>query len=188
MADSSIGLPADGPGKKLDTESLLVSAVLVQRERMQIAGASALEISRVLNTDPAGTDYGLVVRLAPPVSVMSDYVTSSALAAGASVDLDGTTIAGSSTGKLLQVTVGSSVPCKWEIKTRDGAVLVTQAVIFTSGITGGRPTIRWTPKSKEGITLAGAGVDENFRVTATNLGTKAIEAADVHATIEWDEV
>lgn len=188
MADQVIQLPVDGVGKKLDTEELTVSAQTVQRERNQLAGAADVEICRVVNSDPGVTDHGLVVRDAPPVSLSVDYVTSAALAAGASVDLDAATIAGASIGKLMRVLVGSSVPCKWEIKTRDGAVEVIKAVLFTSGVTGGRPSDHYVPASKEGVTLAGAGVDENFRVTVTNLGTQAAEAADVHATIEWDEV
>ncbi len=189
MADDFIRIPVDGIGKRVDTESLTVNALEVHRERDQIAGAGALEIAEVLNTDPTGTDYALAVRQTPPESFTVDYVTSSSLAAGASVDLDATTISAASTGKLMQVLVGSSIPCRWDIKTRDGAVEVVKAVLFTSGITGGIPSDKYRPESKEGITLAGAGVDENFRVTVTNLGTVAvIEAADVHATIEWDEV
>ncbi len=187
MADQTIGLPVDGVGKKLDTEELTVASVTVQRERNQVAGAGDVEIARVVNTDPSGTDYALVVREAPAVSPTSDYITSAALAAGASVDLDGTTIASSSVGKLLSVVVSSSVPCKCEVKSRDGAVLVTKAVLFTSGATS-HPTERHTPVSKDSVTLAGNGVDENFRVTATNLGTQSLEAADVYVTIEWDEV
>ncbi len=188
MADQFIGLPVDGIGKKLDTEELTVGSNTVQRERNQIAGASALEIAEVANTDPGSTDYALVVREAPPISSKVDYVTTSSVAAGATVNLDATTIAAASTGKLMRVDVGSSIPCKWQIKTRDGAVEVIKAVLFTSGLTGGRPSDQYEPRSKEGTTLAGAGVDENFRVTVTNLGTKVLEAADVHATIEWDEV
>ncbi len=188
MADAFIGLPVDGIGKKLDTEQLTIGMNTVQRERNQIAGALALEIAAVLATDPAGADFGLVVRQAPPVSPSVDYVTSSALAAGASTDLDATTISAASTGKLMRVDVGSSVPCKWEVKTRDGAVEVIKAVLYTSGLSGGNASRAYVPQSKDGVTLAGAGVDENFRVTVTNLGTQALEAADVHATIEWDEI
>ena len=188
MADGIIRLPVDGTGKRLDTEELTVAALPVHRERNQIAGVVDIAIAQVLDTDAAGTDFALLVRESPPVSPQSDYATSASLAAGASTDLDATTIAAGTTGKLMRVLVGSSIPCKWEIKTRDGAVQVVQAVLFTSGISSGDATAFYKPVSKEGITLVGAGVDENFRVTVTNLGTQASEAADVHATIEWDEV
>lgn len=188
MADQFIRLPVDGVGKRLDTEELSVSGNVVQRERNQIAGVLDTEIAAVLGTDPSAVDFGLVVRQAPPVSPSVDYITSAALAAGASTDLDAAVISVASTGKLMRVDVGSSIPCKWEIKTRDGAVEVIKAVLYTSGLSGGNASRAYVPKSKEGVTLAGAGVDENFRVTVTNLGTQAFEAADVHATIEWDEI
>ena len=186
MADDFIRVPVDGVGKRVDTEEITVNSLLVHRERDQIAGVGALEIARVLNTDPTGTDYALAVRQTPPESFTVDYATSASLAAGSGTDLDATTISVASTGKLMKVTVGSSVSCRWDIKTRDGGVEVVKTVVYTSGVTGGTPTFTYRPESKEGITLAGNGVDENFRVTVTNLD--AISAADVHAAIEWDEV
>ena len=186
MADGTIGLPLDGPGKKLDTEQLVVSTETVQRERMQVAGKADVEIAEVRQTDPTALDGGLVTRPAPPDNGHIDFVTSVNLAAGASVDLDAVTIPASTTGKLMRVTVSSSLPCKWAVKTRDGAAEMTEVVFMTGGLAGGSPTFTWTPNSKELVTQAGAGVDENFRVTATNLD--ANRTADVYATIEWDEV
>lgn len=52
---------------KLDSESLTVGANTVHRERAQVAGASALEVARVMATGPVGTEMGLVARLAGPV-------------------------------------------------------------------------------------------------------------------------
>ncbi len=184
MADAFIGLPVDGAGKKLDTEELTVGVNLVHRERNQLAGVDDDDIAVVTDTDAAGTDHGLAVRQVPPVSLHVDFVTSSSLAPLASIDLDGATIAAATTGKLLRALVSSSVPCKWEIKTRDGGAEILVAVLFTSGVTV-KANDRYVPSSKEGVTLAGAGVDENFRVTVTNLGALS---ADVYTTIEWDEV
>lgn len=65
MADDFIRLPADGSGKRVDAESLTVSAQTVYRERDQIAGKAALEIADVKNSDPDAAHYGLVVRLIP---------------------------------------------------------------------------------------------------------------------------
>lgn len=123
-----------------------------------------------------------------PENPMVDYITSSSLAAGSSIDLDASTIASGLTGQLMRVQVSSTAPCRWDIKTRDGAVEVIKAVIYTSGLTID-PSNDYKPFSKTNITLAGNGVDTNFRVTVVNLGTEAtIQDADVHATIEWDEV
>ena len=44
MSDQTIGLPVDGPGKKLDTEELVVSTVTVQRERPRLAGGGATDL------------------------------------------------------------------------------------------------------------------------------------------------
>jgi hypothetical protein len=187
MADQTIGLPVDGIGKKIDTEELLVSSVTVQRERNQLAGKADTEICDVKATDPLTTHFGVVVRQAPPINPKVDAVTSASLVQGASVDLDATTISAATTGKLMSVLVASSVACKWEVKSRDGAVLITYAVIFTDGL-GSKSTFLWEPKSKDGVTLVGNGVDENFRVTATNQAGSLLETADVYATLEWDEV
>ncbi len=191
MANSFVQIPPDdtSPGsKKLDTWLLTVGANSVHREVDRVGGTNALDIAEVRGTDPTALDFGLVVRQAGPDSIKVDAVTSANLAQGASVDLDATTISAATTGKLLKVLVGSSVPCRWDVKTRDGAVVVTKAVLYTGGF-GATPTERYVPTSKEGVTLAGAGVDENFRVTATNLaGGPGPVPADVYATLEWDEV
>lgn len=115
-----------------------------------------------------------------------DPLSSSALGAGSSDDLDGSTIAAMHTGKLCAVSVASSVACKWEIKTRDGGIELTMAVIFTGGLMGGCATAMWTPPDKHFCSLQGNGIDENFRVTVTNLDGD--NAADAYATIFWDEV
>lgn len=76
MSDTTI--PVQNPttiDTRLDAESLTVSAVVVARERLQIAGAADVEIARVKNAFPAVGDYGLVVRpLSEPVEVT--YLTS----------------------------------------------------------------------------------------------------------------
>lgn len=54
------------PTKSVDTESVLVAAKTVQRERMEIAGAGPSEIARVQAIDPVGTEQGLIVRPAVP--------------------------------------------------------------------------------------------------------------------------
>lgn len=66
MANDIIGV--DEPttiDKKLDTESLVVGANTVHRERIQITGALAAEIAAILNAAPAGTEYALIVRNIP---------------------------------------------------------------------------------------------------------------------------
>lgn len=71
MADDKIGLIEPGTANKyLDAASLVgVGGQTVFRERTQIAGLSLAQIAAVLNTAPAGSDYGLVTRLAGTADV-----------------------------------------------------------------------------------------------------------------------
>jgi hypothetical protein len=182
VVDSFIQLPPDDAGKKIDADSLTVGSEGVYRERQRIAGIDAAELADVTNTDPATTEYGLITREINSVSPVVDALNSSALAAGSSANLDGTFISASATGKLVQVTVSSSVACKWIIKTLDGAAETTIAVLFTPAFN----TFVWRTAEKDYNTLAYSDGDETFRVTAINLDQD--NAGDVYTTIEWDEV
>lgn len=62
MADSYIQVPADGAGKKLDTEELTVSSETVHRERVQIAGSADVEIVIPTDAAPASDDYAVPTR------------------------------------------------------------------------------------------------------------------------------
>jgi hypothetical protein len=74
VADGFIQLAADGPGKKADTEELVVGANTVHRERIQLAGAAAAAIAAVKNGDPAVGDYGLIARILGMGNVDHDAV------------------------------------------------------------------------------------------------------------------
>lgn len=184
MADAFVQISADGTGKRLDAELLTVAGNPVYRERDRLAGEGADDLAVVTDTDPVEVDHGVVVRPINVVNPIRDTLTSAALAAGGSVDLDGTTIASGKIGKLQAVMCASTAGlCKFTIKARDGGVETVVGVLFTSQ---DRPTFTWVPPEKQYDTLLGNGVDENFRVTAKNLD--ALNAADVYATIYWDEV
>lgn len=186
MSNSFIGLPPDSTGKKLDAEQLVVSATTVQRERLQLAGILADQIAAILNSDPAGDSYGLIVRPITIISPATSIMSATDLAAGVSAVLDGAIIPAAKIGKLVQVTVASTVACKWSIQTRNGATVVSVDTIMTSGLSGGKPSEVWRAPSKDYAQLVGAGVDENFRVTVTNLDGR--NAANVYSTLYWDEV
>lgn len=95
MADGV--LPYQNPtvtDKRLDTEELTVSALTVQRERIQVAGATDVGIATVTNAAPASTDYGLSVR-----QVGSANITGAVTLSGqGSTSLDGFTM-----GNLIRV-------------------------------------------------------------------------------------
>lgn len=178
-------IDAEGIARELDVDLISVDGVDVIRERTRFAGAAASELSDARATDPATSDVGIVTRPLQVVSPVRDVLSAANLAAGANVDLDGTTIAAGHTGKLMGVTVASSVAAKWQIKSRDGAVELTFATVFTGGLSG-KATEQWTPPDKRFTILLGNAIDENFRVTVTNLDFA--KAADMHSTLFWDEV
>lgn len=70
MSDGLLPLnPATLPGGKIEDVEDLIGALAtpVVRQRLQVTGASLVEIARVVNTDPLGAEYGLVVRVAGDV-------------------------------------------------------------------------------------------------------------------------
>jgi hypothetical protein len=80
MADSTIGvLQATSPDKRLDTTSLTVSAITVERERINIAGAAATELADVKGATPASTLFGVVVRPLPMASTTAGAAAQTAV-------------------------------------------------------------------------------------------------------------
>lgn len=160
-----------------------------------IATINALkeDISSIAGAVPSATN-ALPVRLtdgssfyasasAAPASPQVSTVTSSALGAGASVDLDHTLITNGTTGRLDGVDVASTVPLKVEIKTVNGSnVATTRVVLFAPTYSG----IQWRSPFKTYITQAGAAASARFRVTVTNKDNAT--AADVYSTAYWDQV
>ena len=108
MADGYLQVPADGTGKKMDADQLTVGANTVYRERDRISGEGADDLAVVTDTDPVEVDHGLVVRPINVANPIRDTLTSSSLAAGASVDLDGTTVGSGKIGKLQAVMCAST--------------------------------------------------------------------------------
>lgn len=157
MADGTIAIDETIADKRVDTTELVVSGQTVQRERIVLAGEVDTQIAGVTETDPLPTEYGLVTRPRETVNPVSSSATSANLAAGAAVDLDSAAIAVGTTGKLMGVTLSSSVAAKWVIKERDGAAETTIDVVFTSGLAGGQPSFQWRPPTKDFHQLAGDG-------------------------------
>lgn len=66
MADGTVGVAQSAsPDRLVDNEQLTVGANTVYRQRIELAGASSAEVTRVLNVAPAGTEYGVVTRNVP---------------------------------------------------------------------------------------------------------------------------
>lgn len=72
MADDVVVLAPDSTGKKADMSSLTVGANTVYRQRMNLADPTvAAALALVMNSAPAGTEYGLVVRQAGPIGALA---------------------------------------------------------------------------------------------------------------------
>lgn len=60
--NSFVELNPGGGGEKLDTTAVTIDGQVRQRDRVVIAGDQPAELADVLNADPPGTTFGLVVR------------------------------------------------------------------------------------------------------------------------------
>ena len=137
------------------------------------SGASSTGTQRVI----LATDQGTI-----PVSqglsfVTSDtgLLTSAALAAGATVTLDGVQIA-SGTGKLFEASISSSVALKAQLGTWDGTTFVVKRTFFVVS----NSTLVYVPTRYDAITMA-TGATAKFRWSITN--NDNANAADVYASI-----
>jgi hypothetical protein len=168
MADSFIQVPVDSTGKLVDCEQLTVGANTVQRERHEIVGASASEVARVVNSQPAGTEYGLVVREAQkgqatmanshPVAIASDQTVIPVSDNSGSLTVDGT------------VSVSGAVDT--ELTTADldtGAGTDTRAVIgLVYGASGGGVLVSTTNPLPIGDNAGSITVDGTVSITANS--------------------
>lgn len=109
------------------------------------------------------------------VTTDSGHLTSVALAAGATITLDGAQIA-SGTGKLFEATVSSSVAIKAQLGTWDGTTFVVKRTFFIPA----NATFEYAPTRYDAITMA-TGVTAKFRWSITN--NDNANAADVYASI-----
>lgn len=159
MTEGFIQLPGDGSGKKLHTWTL----------------PNGEHVEGVVLVDGGGD------QAFSPESPKHSTPSATNLAAGASVDLDGDAIVSLTRGRLEMVTVGSSIPAKWEIYAVEAGTPTLLATIYTTDTDLSRD---WRPPHRNYAGAVG-GATSRFRVTATNLDTR--DAADVHASIYWDE-
>lgn len=66
MADSFIGMPSDGAGKKVRTQTRVVGSDTVHESYVINTDATTGNSARVLNAPPAATEYALAVRRVDP--------------------------------------------------------------------------------------------------------------------------
>lgn len=137
------------------------------------AGASSTGTQRViLATDQAAIPVSQGLSF---VTSDSGLLTSVALAAGATVTLDGVQIA-SGVGKLFEATVSSSVALKAQLGTWDGTTFVVKRTFFVPA----NATFEYAPTRYDAITFP-TGTTAKFRWSITN--NDNANAADVYASI-----
>lgn len=104
-----------------------------------------------------------------------------ATAAGASATISGTIIAAGKIGMLLQVVVSSSVRFKAVIEKNDNGTVTQVATIFG----GACDTKKFKPADIDTFAVTGSATSR-YQVVLTNLDNQF--AADLYATLEWNEV
>jgi hypothetical protein len=137
------------------------------------AGASTTGTQRVIlasDTPTLTVSSGLSF-----TTVDSGHLTSAALAAGATVTLDGAQIT-SGTGKLFEATVSSSVSLKAQIGTWDGTTFTVVRTFFIPA----NDNFVYIPSRYDSITKA-TGATAKFRWSITNMDNS--NAADVYASV-----
>lgn len=137
------------------------------------AGASNTGTQRViLATDQATVpvSFGLLFTTGD-----SGHLTSVALAAGATITLDGPQIA-SGVAKLFEATVSSSVALKAQLGTWDGTTFVVKRTFFIPA----NSSFEYLPARYDAITFP-TGATAKFRWSITN--NDNANAADVYASI-----
>ena len=137
------------------------------------SGASSTGTQRVI----LATDQGTIPVSSGLSFTTSDtgQLTSVALAAGATITLDGVQIA-SGVGKLFEATVTSSVALKAQLGTWDGTTFVVKRTFFVPA----NATLSYAPTRYDAITMA-TGATAKFRWSLTN--NDNANAADVYASI-----
>lgn len=144
-----------------------------------IATAGGVTGAGVLRVVIATDQTTLPVSFTPAgVSYDSGLLTSASVAAGATVTLDGGNIPASSTGKLVEATVSSSVALKAQLGTWNGTAFVPKRTFFVQANT----TLSYEPSRNDLIIMAG-GTTADFRWSITN--NDNVLAANVYASISY---
>jgi len=179
MADSFLAYQNPSTtDKKLDSESLTVGANIVERERIQVAGATDVATASVLNSNPITSAYGLSVRPIPYKSadldsgVGTDTVPLTGLAVAASGGA--AVITGDTTNGLdVDVTRVSGTV------TVDGSG-VTQPV-SNAGLTELAAAINASSQMDVNIAAQGVNLTVNSHAV-TNAGTFAVQESGAALT------
>lgn len=151
MADDFTRLNVGTGGDAMDEEGVLFPSdpTTRKRARVQVTGATAQEVGRVLNADPGGAEYGLVTRNIPsgcqqvvvsaPGEQLYEYGESHDVASGTPTNVTAFTVAAGKTFYFSGVVVGGNVDASFKIycgstmlgKVRNSTASPTYQMHFT---------------------------------------------------------
>lgn len=137
MADGVTQVAPDSTGDKIDMTELTVGANTVSRQRINITDPdTAAGLMRVLNSEPVGTEYGAVARLAGVAEVASlpqiysaNFTRPANVTAYTIGDLVANSTTAGSVTALTYSSVGRSAPGRaWIL----GAKIKTSSIVITN--------------------------------------------------------
>ena len=167
---SSVQVPPDSTGKRIDTVTLTDATVEVHRQKMVITGGSGTaEVVVVTNAAPTGTDMGLVVRQAGSVNAVCTgtfNLSGTAVVAGVVALTAGTAVIGdlNAISRTVQVAIGTPFTLQGISTTVNVAVATpftinnisaTSIVAGVVGLTAGTANIGSINNISATVTVAG---------------------------------
>jgi hypothetical protein len=173
--DSYIQVPPDSTGKLVDCDVLTVGANTVYRERDRIAGTNPDELGDVRGNgiDAAPTDYGAVVRQAPPNSSRASGFSVTLVKNTPQTLITTSAIGGGLTGYALKAILSSTGMALWTISA--GATVLAYAQ------TSGSVSFPYEPPRQADSCPAGS----SFTVVCESIDPVTAEIGG-YATFWWE--
>jgi len=184
MADNFVQIIPDSTGKKVDAEILFTGVDTVFRQRIQIASAVASAVAGVVNSAPAGTEFGLVVRPIPS-GVQSVAGTFTDVGAGKTLKRYVTVL--STTGNLVSAVTSKVIKVFGHAMQSRTDSMTAQ---YTSNSGGTALTARWAWNAREGRAEQGVNPPNFFLKTAVGEALAATIVGSGQVDFEgsyWDD-
>ena len=189
---SSVQVPPDSTGKRIDTVTLTDALVEVHRQKMVVTGGSGTaEVVVVTNAAPAGTDMGLVVRQAGSVNAACTgtfNLSGTAVVAGVVGLTAGTAVIGdlNAISRTVQVAIGTPFTLQGISTTVNVAVATpftinnisaTSIVAGVVGLTAGTANIGSINNISATVTTAVKSIYINTAPPSASRGPRCVIAS-----------
>lgn len=207
MADQYVQIPPQSTGLKIDTSELTVNAQTVERQRIIISDTTgAAAFAAVMNSTPAGSEYGIVVRDAlkgqqvmaasRPVVLASDQSAINVAIVGqptggfssqhlvSAATTNATSIkasAGAITGWTISNNNGGAAPRFVKFHNTAGVPTPGSGVVYTIMVPGNKTVFL---DSTIGIKFT-TGIGMTITALGADADTTAVAAGDVIVNIHW---